>query len=656
MKILQSSILAIGAFAVAVGAEPAPSVGAAPGPVQVWNCPRWQTVSIGDYSGINPEMKALKPIELLGTRNGVSSGFVVVTRDNAAIKGLKATMGDLALSGEAGRTIPAASCSVRFADLVWWSGKEMLRSWAADQKSGRFDRLLEQVPAEVPMPEKFAYQWWKPERGGKVATVPVWVTVRVPAGAAAGDYRGTLSIEAEGLSPSPVQVPVRLKVHDWAMPDPKDFRVRTLGWMNPEALARHYRDAGLKFELWSDKHFELMGRSMELMAELGSRQVNLTVTMGYPIQDNQDTMIKWVRQADGSYKYDFAVFDRYCDLIEKKIGKPFPMRINIWHGPGDRPKGDHPQRPVLVKDPATGEVSELPICPALGSEEDRKFWKPFFDELRARLDKRGWTDVAGCNWINYCGLMVNPRLVDMVQELWPGHRWTDVDHADPKVMPTSQKGVTVPIFVQSTVWREGTWDAYVQWTSGPYPRKYAGKFDPATAYCSQGRLQIRDGSSLWTYRSKHEEMILKGHDGLDMVGADMFPARPRKGGWQPGLWSWAAQGPNNSIRAILGAGDDGPVGSQKFEAMREGIQLCEAMVFIQKALEAGKLSGDLEARANKVLDDRARTMVACLKDTDPDPKITRLNLDLEEYAEGSFQRDSELYATAGEVARAIADK
>jgi hypothetical protein len=633
------------AVSAAWSAETPPAVPAAtPGAVQVWNCERWQTVSIGDFSGDNPEMKALKPVQLMAARNGVASGYVVVTRDGGPIAKLKAAAGALSQAGGHGR-IAADRVQCRFADPARYG-----QSWAPGQ---RFDRLLDTPPAEIAAvnPVKLASKWFAPKGSNTVSTVPVWVTVRVPADAAPGDYAGTLIIEADGLAAKVVSVPVRLKVYDWLLPAPRDFRVRTLGWLNPEALAKHY-----EVPLWSDRHFALMGKSMDLMLELGSRQIQINVTKGYPIQDNADTMIKWIKQADGTYTYDFSLFDKYCDLAASRIGKPFPIRINIWHGPGDTPKGDHPQRPVLVIDPASGATNEVPIPYALGSAEDRKFWKPVLDELRARLEKRGWFDVTGCNWINYAGLMVSPKLVDMMKEFWPEHRWTDVDHGRWRWMPTSQKGVSVPIFVQSAVWMEGTLNAYVDWQAGPYPRSYAAKFDPGSAFCAHARNQYNEGSPLWTLRTKHEEVLMKGNDGLDHVGADMFPIKDARGRYVEGAWSWAAQGPRNATKTILGAGDDGPVGTERFEAMREGIQLCETMVFIQKALEAKKLSGELEARANKVLDDRAKLLAGSCKFVDPNAKNKKIYIDLADYSKDSLRHDAELYAVAAEVSKATAGK
>jgi hypothetical protein len=615
--------------------------GAEPSAPQVWNVEPWQTVAAGDFSGVNPERKALKPIVLRAPRNGVCSGFVVVTRDGSSLKGLQAVAGDLTQAGGSGR-IPAARIAVRFADLA--------RPETSHMPVHRFDRLLEQAPAEVPAsvpaPVKAFQRNFTPKSTTPVAIAPVWVTVRVPADAASGDYEGALSIGADGLAAT--VVPIRLKVHDWRIPEPKDFHVRTIGWMNPEAVASHY---GIK--PWSDEHFKRMGRSMELMLELGSRHLIIDVTRHYPARDNADTMIKWIRQPDGSYKYDFTLFDRYCDLAAAKIGKPFPVRLNLWRGPkngGGGETDDYPNAKVLVLDPATGQVTELLAPTKLGSDEMRAFWKPVMDEIRARLEKRGWFDAAGPNWMCYCGGMT-PQLASMMKSIWPDVRGLDVTHSRVTRYPTLDKSVSVPVFVQSTVWNEGGLDAYAKWSAGPYPRQYAGKFDPATAWCSHARVQYREQGwpLLWTLRTKHEEVILKGNDGIECVGADHFPVKDTRGRYGNGEWNAFAQGPENGTMAILGAGDAGPVGTERFEAMREGIQLCEAMIFIQKAIEAKKISGDLAARANQLLDDRARAMVASLKVVD---SKDRKQIDFESYAPGAASRDGALYDMAGEVARA----
>ncbi|MCG3179440.1 MAG: hypothetical protein BIFFINMI_01775 [Phycisphaerae bacterium] len=616
-----------------------------PGPVQVWNCDRWQTVKAGDVCGVNPQMKSLAPIEMVGTRNAVCSGYVLVTRDNGPIKGLKASAGALAKSGD-GRAeiIPADCVQVRFGELAAAD-----KSW---MPAYRFDRLVEQAPAEVAAfdPANSGVRGYQPKQATPVAMTTVWVTVRVPAGATPGDYAGSLAIEADGLVR--LAAPVKLKVCDWQMPDPRDFRVRTMGWMSPEALAKHY-----DVPLWSDRHSDLMGQSMRWMLELGSRHVAIDVTVKYPARDNSDTMIKWVRQPDGSYTYDFTVFDKYCDLVAKVIGKPFPVRLNLWRGPrngGGGESDDYPNSIVLMRDAATGEVSQLDGPHSLGSPEMKAFWKPVMDEIRTRLERRGWFDVAGPNWMCYCGGMTK-ELAGMVNSIWPGARWCDTTHGRVLRYNLPDTGAYAKVFVQSTVWNEGTLDAYQKWTSGPYPRQYAGRFDPSTAYCTHARTQYRETTdpSLWMLHVKHEEALLKGNDGLECLGADHFPGKPVKGRYRPGEWSAFAQGPNNGTLAILGAGDAGPVATERFEAMREGIQLCEAMVFIQKAIEAKKLPADLAARANKVLDDRAKALVAAWA---AGPNKRSAVWVFTDYAKAAAARDADLYAMAAEVARQSAGK
>jgi len=71
---------------------------------------------------------------------------------------------------------------------------------------------------------------------------------------------------------------------------------------------------------------------------------------------------------------------------------------------------------------------------------------------------------------------------------------------------------------------------------------------------------------------------------------------------------------------------------------REGTELAETILFIQRALDAKKLSADLEQRANRYLDERGTAFI-----------------------NGWFgvrymqaEQDEKLLALAGEVARAMA--
>ncbi len=107
-----------------------------------------------------------------------------------ALKDVKASMSDLA--GPAGAVIPASAVALRYA------AADLPREAAV---VNRFDSLLETPPAEVPVRRKQPASVWVRTLPGEPAPVygavaPVWVTVKVPADARPGDYRGTLTIGA----------------------------------------------------------------------------------------------------------------------------------------------------------------------------------------------------------------------------------------------------------------------------------------------------------------------------------------------------------------------------------------------------------------------------------------------------------------------------
>jgi hypothetical protein len=84
---------------------------------------------------------------------------------------------------------------------------------------------------------------------------------------------------------------------------------------------------------------------------------------------------------------------------------------------------------------------------------------------------------------------------------------------------------------------------------------------------------------------------------------------------------------------MLSPGADGPVATERFEMLREGVELGEAILFLEKALQDKKISGDLEQRVNKLLDARGE---AYFRYPGGDG--------------GRFERDARLIALAGEVA------
>jgi hypothetical protein len=553
-----------------IGGGATPNV-ARPRGIQVWNVPAFGTVSASDYA----DPGEVGPIQFSAAKNSVFSGRLVVSSD-APIKGLKATVGDLK-DAKGGGTLPASIVRVRYAEPATPD-----KTWAP---AGRFDGLVDAIPAEVPVTTP------KGAPGGAVASL--WFTARVPKDAKPGKYEGTVTVSADGLPAK--AVPFKLSVSDWTMPDPKDFRQHHLIFLSQEAVAKHYG-----VELWSEKHMALMGKSMELLAEINSREVPMNLGINFyggnkggADSGNAESMVRWVKQADGSFKYDFTVFDKYCDLVAKHCGKPFPMRLNCWGTQDKDGKNACVTDVTVVENGKLGTMEQPPF----GTEESYKFWKPVVDEALKKVKERGWLDVTAFGHSSYCWPATAP-VVTIAKKLWPEGVWAYTAHNGTLggAFNGTDKSVTMPVKFSVCVWTEG------QLT----PRGYSALLKPRPSiWVNTARGRHWDNSPVMIIRNLPEEMIMRGMDGVGDFGSDLFPIKKDKGNGYYCLGNGRGTGgPNDAERCILAPGPDGAVATERFENFREGTQIGEGILFLEKAIQEKKISGELEIKVNKYLTER----------------------------------------------------
>jgi len=557
-----------------------------PGGIHVWNCASYDTLTAFDYA---EPFRPLRPITVSAARNGLFSGRLAV-RSDQPIQGLKVTVADLAQKAGGG-TIPASAVRVRYAEPA-----VPAKSWAPPY---RFDGLLDEIPATIPVvkarPPRGDFFGARSDRksltAGAVASL--WLTFRVPADARPGAYQGTVTVTADGLEPT--TVPLQVSVSEWTLPDPKAFRVHNFAYLSDDAVARHYG-----VPLWSDRHFELMGRSLALMAEVNSRQVfaNLAVDF-YGLNGNRESLVRWIRQPDGSYKHDFTAFDKYLDMIDRAIGKPLPLRLNCWGELGRDGKNGTATK-VSVLDPATGKVEPMEQ-PTFGTDESYRFWKPVIDEILKKVKARGWLDVTAFGHNSYCWTP-KPAVVDVAHRLWPDGVWYYTAHNGRlgARFAGTDKSASMAVPYADTVWGAGRISA----------RGYRALLKPRPGFwCFTYRGCFRDNSPLTDLRRIDEDEILSGHDGVSDFGVDLFPIERSRGRYFCVGNGRGTGGPGNSTKAMLAPGPDGPIATERFEMFREGAQLAEAVLFIQRAIEGKKIGGDLLARANGYLDKRGEAFM-----------------------------------------------
>lgn len=593
---------------------------------QVWNCSTRTTVRIGDFYG--PNVKKPEPITIRAFRNSSFSGEVIVTHSNANLEGLKATATDLVGPDKA--VIPAFAVMVRYA----------LRSdrTRSNCPAFRFDALVTTAPADVAVVDPKAVG--SPAGGkagiglGPVATVPVWVTANVPADAVPGEYTGTLKVDADNMIA--VDVPVKLTVLHWVMPDPKDFYTAQLGMHDPETVARMYN-----VEPWSARHLELMARVFELMAQLNSRRVEVNLAAGTYAHGTGMPHVSYTRAKDGTFKADFTNFEKYMDMVSKAIGKPNPIRLNLWEVHREAKLGDPKAagKPIPYLDEETGKRATT--RPAFDTEFLVAFWKPVLAELRDRLEKRGWFDVTVVGDYQYTG-PPNVHMVDVYARIWPDGRWFTTQHGTGRVFEGTQKSVRMPVLYSECVWVEGA----------VRPRGYAGLLHRTQQIHNDfARDRHNEASDLWIHRTLPEEMIYRGHRGVGPLGADVWPVPDGKGR-SVRLAGGGALCLAASTHTMLAAAPDGPAPTERFEVFREGLQLCEAMIYIQGALGSKKLPADLAKRADALLQARGDnyTKAQTLKGSygSITPAYTKAIA-----GEGSEQRDIDLMQMADEVSRAL---
>jgi hypothetical protein len=560
-----------------------------PSGTHVWNCVRYDTISVNSYGDPGD---APGPIQIAAARNGSFSGRFVISSD-ATVEDLDVSISALKLDG--GAELPRDAVRLRH-------GRRSLPA-ETSRSEHLYDAVLDGVPDRIPLFKKQVRLAYRRSLDCDGAVLPVWVTVEVPKDASPGLYRGAVTVRAKGLNET--VLPVLCHVYGWTLPDPIDYRVRQLNIFSPYSLALHY-----KVPYWSDKHLKLIEKSFKLMAAINARRVDIDLVPVIRARSAalEHSMLRLVPKRDGDgYEYDFSIIEKVMDLVARTMRKPLPLQVNCWGDDRKRDKNKKLARSWAVSnahvpllDPKTGRVSSIPNPPP-GTQENYRFWKPILGELRKRIEKRGWWKETALGHQSYCWQPA-PEQVDVARRIWPDGAWSFSAHSGTlNGVFKGTKGAAMRVPYSECVWTQGRLE----------PRGYRRLLKPGRAesiWNSSSRNGHHDDSGLFTLLLKPEEMILRGHDGLGYMCVDFLPIEQKKGRYYL-LNSKVGNVLGNSTRSFLAAGPDGPAPTGRYEMFRDAVQLCEAVVYLQRALDAKKVQGDLAKRVNAYLDERSQRFV-----------------------------------------------
>ena len=343
-----------------------------------------------------------------------------------------------------------------------------------------------------------------------------------------------------------------------------------------------------------------MAKSFALLGRVGNRLLNVTVVDRTQF-GNDDGMVVWIPKPDGSYTYDFTVFDRCMDLGQKHFKALDFVVLHVWHSGGWQTRKANQKNTVTVVDPKTGKRTHMQV-PVFGTEESKKFWKPFLDVVHARLVKRGLAKTMTLGILS--DGTAPPAVFKAFSEITPGGaRWMRGCHSGTySQKPDGLRGGGV------TVLHEFCYGTPLD-RAKPLSPYWKQRHWPGTDYQRMGNHDT--GVALNWYRETGMTSLMRRTRGVGRICLDFFDVKggPRRGGVGSTLtiynrWphsSCAQREP--SLKSMTWAGPDGAATTFRYEAFCEGIQYAEALVLVSQAIntKADVLGAERTAEYRRLL-------------------------------------------------------
>ena len=204
-------------------------------------------------------------------------------------------------------------------------------------------------------------------------TRPVWISVDIPSETPAGIYKATISVES---SSGTENHSISIEVLNKTLPAPSAWSFHLDLWQNPFAVARFN-----KVKLWSPEHITLLRPLLTMLAQAGQKCITTTLIndpWAGQTFDPYGSMIKWIKKADGTWVYDYSVFDLYVNLaMESGITE----QINCYS-----------MVPVGNKfswyDEKSSKTITIESIPGTKAYED--IWSSFLNDFKVHLRAKGW--------------------------------------------------------------------------------------------------------------------------------------------------------------------------------------------------------------------------------------------------------------------------
>ena len=210
------------------------------------------------------------------------------------------------------------------------------------------------------------------------ATQGGWISVRVPQQVKAGKYTGTVTVKDGDKVLSELKLAVNVKNRTLPASTEWDFHLDL--WQNPYAEARYYN-----VEPFSKEHFDRMRPDMQNYVDAGGKVITASI-MHKPwngqTYDPFESMVTWLKKADGTWYFDYTVFDKWVEYmmslgVKKQINcySMVPWRLSFQYF-----------------DQASNSFKYLDAKPGEAAYDE--FWGNMLTSFAKHLKEKGWFDIT----------------------------------------------------------------------------------------------------------------------------------------------------------------------------------------------------------------------------------------------------------------------
>lgn len=384
-------------------------------------------------------------------------------------------------------------------------------------------------------------------------TQPVWLNVWVPAEAKPGKYKGTLTVSGKNFEA--MKLPFEIEVVNRTLPEPQKWAFHLDLWQNPYAVARYYQ-----VPLWSKAHFDAMRPLMKMLANAGQRAITASI-MHKPwagqTEDAYDSMIFRMKKLDGTWVYDYTVFDKWVEFMMNEVGIkdliscytmiPWALSFDYF-------------------DQATNRVQFIKAAP--GDEAYAEYWGTFLKDFSRHLREKGWFEKTAIS-MDERPMEAMQEAIKVIKAADPEFKITLAGNYHEEIQGdlyylSIPYGNQFPVDVEAERERKGQISTVYTCCTEAFPNTFTFSA-PAEA--------------AWT--ALHA--VAGGYDGYLRWAVNSWPIDPLR---DSRFRTWAA-GDTYSIYP-------GPRSSIRFERLVEGLQDCEKIYVLREELEAKGATGKLK--------------------------------------------------------------